>query len=134
MIYYSGHAETVGPLLTGFNQYSVDDPAPGSALFLEFSSDDANQNWVKVFYKATPTTDDKIIKIPGRLNPQDNGAVHIDDFETFIKNKLQAYKAFVKDDMQAICLESVKEKRTYSKQDRYMSKLFNHFNLKCSKC
>jgi hypothetical protein len=39
-IFYSGHAETVGPLMSGFNNYSVEDPAPGSAMFLEFSDDE----------------------------------------------------------------------------------------------
>ena len=51
--------------MNGFNNYSVADPLPGSAVFLEFSSM-SEQQWVKVFYKQNPVVIEKVLDIPGK--------------------------------------------------------------------
>ena len=60
-IMFSGHAETLAPLLSAFGriEFSVKRPRPGSALFLEFYREEGQIN-VRVYYKATLNREEEL--------------------------------------------------------------------------
>jgi len=79
-IMYSGHAETLAPLLAGFGKlkYTVVTPPPASALFLEFYREEG-QIYVTVYYRLSENEEDSI------------GTWTIDRFDQFIKQKTDYY-------------------------------------------
>ena len=72
-IMYSGHAETLAPLLAAFGKYgyTVHRPRAGSALFLEFYRED-EQIYVLVYYKES-VSEEKVID-----------TMTIEEFEAFV--------------------------------------------------
>ena len=75
-IFYSGHAEVIGPLTLAFGTNIVTNREPGSAIFLEYFTETSKNTgktklWVKVFYKPTASLDDKdthVFDIPDVIN------------------------------------------------------------------
>lgn len=94
-IFYSGHAEVLGPLFLAFETEIVTNRAPGSAIFLEYFTEvDALLNFklfVKVFYKPTASLDDsdtQVFMIPSILTQRSDGTIAVDDFQQFLQSKI----------------------------------------------
>jgi len=88
----SGHAETLAPIFRGFGEEPITRPAPGSAIFIEFSEFNGKL-YVKSFYKETATAAPKVFEIDSYVKVHDfyDGGVGIDDFQRFVNFKLFSY-------------------------------------------
>jgi hypothetical protein len=64
-IFFSGHAETVGPLFEAFGHTTVHRAEPASAIFLEFFTlNETGKNYVKIFYKTDPSAEPVVFDLP----------------------------------------------------------------------
>lgn len=98
-IFYSGHAEVLGPLFLALKTDIATNRAPGSAVFLEFFEEkrillmkEVTQQFVRIYYKPKATLDDSdtyTFLIPGVANQRkSDGAIALEDFKTFLQNEI----------------------------------------------
>jgi len=116
---YSGHAETLAPLLAAFGKpkYTVTEPKPASALFLEFYQEHA-QIYVRVYFRQD-------------LKEEDIGTWTIDRFDQFVQEKTYGYDT--KDKVNGCVVEACKQDYTaegrYWGQRAFKNELFKSYDL-----
>ena len=93
-IHFSGHSETMAPLLAAFGKYgyTMHRPRAGSALFLEFYRENG-QIWVHIYYKEEVGKETVI------------DTMTVEEFETFVIQKTEFYDIYgkVKGDVISAC-------------------------------
>lgn len=98
-IFYSGHAEVLGPLFLALETDIATNRAPGSAVFFEFFEEtrirlmkEVTQQFVRIYYKPKATLDDSdtyTFMIPSVANQRkSDGAIALDDFKKFLEDKI----------------------------------------------
>jgi hypothetical protein len=106
-IFYSGHAEVLGPLFLAFGTDISTNRAPGSAIFLEIYEETnlllQSNTFVSLTYKPTASMDDSdtyYFRLTG-----DSAAMPIDEFRQFVDGKIAGWnEKFAGDDV-SHCLQ-----------------------------
>lgn len=90
-IFYSGHDETVFPLLRGFGQLRIKNSDPGSGLFFEFFDRDGD-SMVRVFYLSQEEY------LPILLPGHESYEVPTSEFKSFVDGQVSKWSLLFDED------------------------------------